>query len=54
MFLDLGNQFGIISPTHDFKLVTRLQRATQAVRAASRAADKNRSRNKIGSLSEAR
>ena len=43
MFLDLGNQFGIISPTHDFKLVTRLQHATQAVaRAASRAAEKNR------------
>ena len=42
MFLDLGNQFGIISPTHDFKLVTRLQHATQTVRAASRAAEENR------------
>ena len=42
MFLDLGNQFGIISPTHDFKLVTRLQHASQAVRAMSSAAEKNR------------
>ena len=42
MFLDVGNQFSIISPTHDFKLVTRLQHVTQAVRAASRAAEKNR------------
>ena len=42
MYLDVGNQFGIISPTHDFKLVTLLQHATQAVRAASRAAEKNR------------
>ena len=42
MFLDLGNKFSIISPTHDFKLVTRLQHVTQAVRAASRAAEKNR------------
>ena len=42
MFLDVGNQFSIISPTHDFKLVTRLQHVTQAVRAASRAAEENR------------
>ena len=35
MYLDVGNQFGIISPTHDFKLVTRLQHVmslTQYVR----------------------
>ena len=31
MFLDVENQFSIISPTHDFKLVTRLQHVTQAV-----------------------
>ena len=42
MYLDVGNQFGIISPTHDFKLVTRLQHASQAVRAMSSAAEKNR------------
>ena len=42
MYLDVGNKFGIISPTHDFKLVTRLQHVTQPLRAVSRAADKNR------------
>ena len=42
MCLDVGNKFSIISPTNDFKLVTRLQHVTQAVRAASRAAEKNR------------
>ena len=50
MFLDVGNQFSIISPTHDFKLVTRLQHVTQAVRAAISVADNNRSWNKIGAL----
>ena len=42
MYLDVANQFGIISPTHDFKLVTRLQHVTHAVRAMSSAAEKNR------------
>ena len=42
MSLGWGNKFGIISPTHDFKLVTRLQHITEAVRAVSRAAEKNR------------
>ena len=51
MSLGEGNKFGIISPTHNFKLVTRLQHVSHAVRAASRPADNNRSRDKIGRLS---
>ena len=43
MFLDVGNKFSInISPTHDFKIVTRLQHVTQPLRAVTRAAEKNR------------
>ena len=42
MYLDVGNQFGIISPTHDFKLVTRLQHVTQPLWAMSSAAEKKR------------
>ena len=42
MSLDVGNKFNVFSPTHDSKLVTRLQHVTHAVRAASRAADNNR------------
>ena len=51
MSLGEGNKFGIISPTHNFKLVTRLQHVSHAVRAASRPADNNRTRDKIGRLS---
>ena len=42
MCLDVGNKFSIISPTHDFKIVTCLQHVTHAVRAMSSAAEKKR------------
>ena len=42
MSLDLGNKFNVFSPTHDSKLVTRLQHVFHAVRAAGRPADNNR------------
>ena len=42
MCLDVGNKFSIISPTHDFKIVTRLQHVTQPLWAMSSAAEKNR------------
>ena len=42
MCLDVWNEFSIISPTHDFKIVTRLQHVTPPLRAVSRAAEKNR------------
>ena len=29
VLIDVGNKFSIISPTHDFKIVTRLQHVTQ-------------------------
>ena len=51
MSLGGGNKFGIISPTHDFKLVTGLQHVSHAVCTVSRAADNNRTRDKIGRLS---
>ena len=42
MCLDVGNKFSIISPTHDFKIVTRLQHVTQPLWAMSSAAEKKR------------
>ena len=42
MSLDVGNKFNVFSPTHDSKLVTRLQHVTHAVWAVSRVADNNR------------
>ena len=51
MSLGGGNKFGIISPTHDFKLVTGLQHVSHAVRAVTRPADNNRTRDKNGRFS---
>ena len=42
MSLDVENKFSIISPTHDFKIVTRLQHVTQPLWAMSSAAEKKR------------
>ena len=42
MYLGGGNNFNVFSPTHDSKLVTRLQHVFHAVRAAGRPADNNR------------
>ena len=42
MSLGGGNNFNVFSPTHDSKLVTRLQHVFHAVRAAGRPADNNR------------
>ena len=46
--LDVENKPSIISPTHDSKIITRLQHCSDALQAVSSVADNKSNRSKIG------
>ena len=52
--LDVENKASVISPTHESKMIARLQHCSGALQAVSSVADNKSSRSKIGRLSATR